>query len=425
MTKPHLNRTLSLPHVIFYGIGTILGAGIYSLIGAVYSLANTYTPFSFLIAAFIALFTAISYAELSSRFPRSAGAAYYVLQAFNIKSLAGFVGWAVILSGIISASVLAHGFISYINIFFNISQNFAILLLIIPLSIIALWGIEQSAIAISIITVIEIAGLLLIIFLARSDLSNYKNYSAINLIPYNLTQLSATFSGAFIAFYAFIGFEDMVTIAEEIKNPHKVLPQAILLSIFISSFLYIFVIFAVILSLPHNLLIDYQNNNVLASFLKYKNISTYIIGFIGIVAITNGALAQIIMSSRVLYGLAMQDNAPKFLAKINSKTQTPIISTALIAIIIIIFAMLSNMVNLARYTSFVILSIFILINLALIKIKFSEFNKKLVTKNIANYSIIFPILGATFSALFLITQMIPLQLLQQQELKMVSLTLLA
>lgn len=107
----HLKRTLSLTLLAFYGLGTILGAGIYALVGEVAKEAAQFTPLSFLIASIIALFTAISYAELSSRLPLSAGSALYVRRAFHQKWLSGLIGWIVVLTGVISAATLSHGFV--------------------------------------------------------------------------------------------------------------------------------------------------------------------------------------------------------------------------------------------------------------------------------------------------------------------------
>lgn len=133
-----LKRNLSLMLVTFYGLGTILGAGIYALIGEIAQKSHEYTPISFLIAFIIALFTAISYAELCSRFPQSAGSALYVKKAFNKKWLSGLIGWLVTATGAVSAAALAHAFARYLNLFIGISPIIAITSLIFILSLIAI-----------------------------------------------------------------------------------------------------------------------------------------------------------------------------------------------------------------------------------------------------------------------------------------------
>ena len=120
MSKPTLKRSLSLPLITFYGLGTILGAGIYVLIGAVASEAGSFTPIALLVAAVIAGFTAVRYSELSSRYPRSASEAVYVDNAFGFRLLTAVVGYAVVAIGIVSAATIARGFAGYFDLFVEI-----------------------------------------------------------------------------------------------------------------------------------------------------------------------------------------------------------------------------------------------------------------------------------------------------------------
>ncbi|MDH5436609.1 MAG: amino acid permease, partial [Gammaproteobacteria bacterium] len=137
MTEPvQLKRSLSLTLVTFYGIGTILGAGIYVLIGEVAATAGIFTPLSFLIASFLALFTAISYAELSSRFPKSAGEAVYVQEGLQRRNLSILTGLAVVLVGMISSATIAKGFVGYLHVFISMPDWIVIILLVSTLGII-------------------------------------------------------------------------------------------------------------------------------------------------------------------------------------------------------------------------------------------------------------------------------------------------
>ena len=112
-----LKRVLNFYVLTFYGLGTILGAGIYALIGEVGKIANQYTPVAFLVAAVIATFTAISYSELCSRYPYTAGSALYIQKAFHKKWLSGVMGWLIVLTGLVSAATLSHGFYNYFHLF--------------------------------------------------------------------------------------------------------------------------------------------------------------------------------------------------------------------------------------------------------------------------------------------------------------------
>jgi basic amino acid/polyamine antiporter, APA family len=143
--QPTLKRSMNLLTLSFYGLGTIIGAGIYVLIGEVAAVAGPYMPLSFLLAGLIALFTGLSYAELASRFPVSAGEAVYVKNAWNLNWLSGLVGWMIVLTGIVSAAAISNGFAGYLNVFIDIEAHWAIIILCLVLCGIAVYGINLSA----------------------------------------------------------------------------------------------------------------------------------------------------------------------------------------------------------------------------------------------------------------------------------------
>jgi basic amino acid/polyamine antiporter, APA family len=389
-----LKRTLSLPLVTFYGLGTILGAGIYALIGEVANQAGTYTPVSFLIASILALATAASYAELSSRFPQSAGAALYVRKAFDQKWLSGLIGWVVVLTGVISAATISHGFARYLNLFLPMPSFVCITFLILILGGLALWGIRESATLIMIMTLIEVGGLLMIIFYGREA------FTAISIMDFRLpSSFDGILIGAFIAFYAYIGFEDMVNTAEETINPEKTMPRAIFMAVLGASILYLLVAWVVITILPPDVL---ANSSVpLVQIIKTQGQSPTLFTLIALISILNGILVQIIMGSRLIYGMAQQDNAPKILGTIWEKTQTPVYSTVLMLILILLFAYAFPIATLAKLTSSIILCVFIMIHLSLIKIKVTD------KKPLNTFSL--PIIFSVFS-LFLTLAFLGVQL---------------
>jgi len=311
-----LKRSLTLPLITFYGLGTILGAGVYVLIGKITARAGLYTPVAFLFAALIAAFSAFSYAELSSRFPKSAGEAVYVQEGFHWRWLTTLVGYMVVLTGIVSAAAIANGFIGYLHLFVSISDHLAITLLVLGLGGLAIWGIIESVIIATIITLFEVGGLIFVLAIAGHSLQSLPDRWA-ELVPTLDGHVwGGILVGAFLAFYAFIGFEDMVNVAEEVKNPSRNLPIAILLALGISTILYILVSLVAVLALPVNELAS--SNAPLALIVqKTSHFSPTIIGIISLVAVVNGALVQIIMASRVMFGMAQQGNGPQHFAKIN------------------------------------------------------------------------------------------------------------
>ncbi|MGE4349538.1 MAG: APC family permease [Candidatus Berkiella sp.] len=396
--KIALKRSLSLGLLIFYGLGTILGAGVYALIGKVAKHAALFSPIAFLLAALISFFTVVSYAELSSRYPVSAGEAYYVRKGFNRKWLSALTGWLIIFTGLVSSAAIANGFAGYLQVFISIPSWLAIIAVILLIATVALWGITESAIMATVITLAEIGGLLLIVFICGDDLKKLPDVWPQMVPSFHINDWSGIAIGAFIAFYAYVGFEDIINVAEEVMAPKENLPLTLFIVLGIATVLYLLVDLSVILALPINALA--QSEAPLALVVEQKGYSPILITGISLIALVNGILAQIIMASRVLYGMANQNNAPQIFASVSKTTRTPVIATLLIATIVIIFALCFPIETLAKATSFILLCVFILINLSLIRIKLRYGTQS----GSASYSMFFPIMGVVLSFLFLIAQ---------------------
>lgn len=361
-----LKRSINFPLLTLYGLGTILGAGIYVLVGKVAISAGLYAPISFLIAALLAGFSGYSYAALTSRHPKSAGEAVYVQEAFGLKQLSTIVGWMVILTGVVSAATISNGFVGYLQVFVPITDFWAITLLIITMTALAIWGVQESVLVTAITTVMGIIGLLMILWVSGP---------AFLTVPERLPELTPNLNdggiwfgillGAFLAFYAFIGFEDMVNMAEEVKEPEKTLPKAIIAAIVISSLFYYFIAIAGILQMPLEELtaskapmadIMATHSEKLASFVS----------LISLAAVVNGALVQIIMGARVLYGMGKQSMAPVWLATIHATRKTPYVATLIIGFVVWALAVSFDLTTLAKITSFIIILVFLMVNIALI-----------------------------------------------------------
>ncbi|MBT8148416.1 MAG: amino acid permease [Pseudomonadales bacterium] len=362
-----LNRSVTLLQLTLFGSGTILGAGIYVLIGKVAGEAGLYTPLAFLCAAAIAAVTAFSYAEISSRYPRSAGEATYVLAAFNSRLLSMLVGYALVLTGIVSSATLANGFVGYFQVLLPLPATLLVVLSVTAVGAIAVWGIQQSMIAAACVTLIEIAGLLLVIVVAGDSLATLPAVWPDLLPGFEALPWLGIMSGCVLAFYAFMGFEDMVNVAEEVIRPEITMPRAILLAFALATSLYVLIALLAVLALPLGLLAD--SEAPFALLMQQRGHSPTLISLISLVAIINGALVQMIMASRVLYGLACQGSAPLFLGRINRVTKTPVIATVLVIGCVIGMALIFRLESLARITSFIVLLVFTLVNLSLVKIK--------------------------------------------------------
>ncbi|MBD3610758.1 MAG: amino acid permease [Gammaproteobacteria bacterium] len=394
-----LKRNISLPLLTFYGLGTILGAGIYVLIGEVVAVSGMYAPLSFIIASFLAVFTAFSYAELSARYPKSAGEAVYVEAAFHHPHISLLMGSLVIMIGLVSSATLANGFVGYLQVFFELPDWLVLVLLIGGLGLIAAWGISESVWLATIITLLEVFGLLLIINVSSDALLS---------VPANLDKLLPEMGegvwlgimmGSFLAFYAYVGFEDMVNVAEEVKNPSHTMPRAIILALVVSSTLYLLVALVSVLSIP---LEQLAGNQAPLAHL-YQHVSgnkPTVISLISLVAVINGALIQIIMASRVLYGLSNQGWLPPIFSRVHPRRHTPLFSTMIVTLLILILALWFPLVTLAKTTSFVTLIVFAIVNVSLWKIQ----AKGMSGNNFVPRWV--PIVGATVSLGFLLLQLV-------------------
>jgi len=396
-----LKRSIGLPMLTLYGLGTILGAGIYVLVGKVAVTAGLYAPIAFLIAASLAALSGYSYAALSSRFPQSAGEAVYIQQAFGIKWLSTLVGWMVILTGIVSAATISKGFVGYLQVFVPIPDFWAITLLLATMTFLAFWGVSESVMVTAITTVLGIIGLALILAVSMP---------AFMTLPERLPELTPPLDdsgvwfgillGAFLAFYAFIGFEDMVNMAEEVKEPEKTLPKAIVAAIIISSVLYYFIALAGVLQLPLNDLIN-SKAPIADIMAQHSESLAWFVSLISLAAVVNGALVQIIMGSRVLYGMGKQGMAPKWLATIHATRKTPYVATILLGIVVWVLATSLNLTTLAKITSFIIIVIFLLVNIALLVVMRQE--RQAPTGALSIHPVV-PVFGALMSVMFLSVQ---------------------
>lgn len=363
-----LRRRLSLPLLALYGLGTTIGAGIYVLVGKVAGKAGLYAPVSFILACVIAGFTALSFAELASRYPRSAGEAVYVYRGFRSPSLALAAGLLVAAAGIVSSATIANGFVGYLREFVDLPTWLVLIALVSLLGLIAAWGIGESVGLAGVVTLIEIGGLLLIIWAARDSLAHVPERLPDLLPPLRLDVWTGVLAGTVLAFYAFIGFEDIVNVAEEVRDPTRVVPIAILWTLGGTLVLYVLISLVSVLTLPLPMLVD-SEAPLADLFARATGGSSAIIGGIGLIAVLNGALIQVIMAARVFYGLSSMGWLPAAVGRVNPRTRTPLIATAIVTATILAFALFLPLVTLAELTSLITLIIFAAVNLALWRVK--------------------------------------------------------
>ena len=363
-----LRQSLSLSMLTLYGLGTTIGAGIYVLIGRIAERAGMLAPLSFVLAAALTAFTALSYAEFAVRHPRSGGEAIFVKRAFGRDDLAALVGWMVIVTGVVSSAALAHGFAGYLRSFVPIPEWLAIGSVMAVIGLLAAWGIGQSVAAAALVTVLEIGGLVMLIAIGAGAFAD---------LPERLSEFLPSLAGGsgtgligatFLAFFAFIGFGDMGNVAEEGKDGRRTLPAAIMLTLGITTILYILVALVCVLSVPIAALGTSEAPLVLVAATRMP-LAGQLLALVGTVAVLNGVLIQVIMSSRVLYGMAREGWIHPRIGRVHPRTRTPLLATGLVSLVVVVLALSFPIDTLAEFTSLLVLLVAVLVNAALAWIK--------------------------------------------------------
>jgi len=361
-----LRRSLSLPVLVLYGVGTTVGAGIYALTGKVAGMAGMLAPVSFALASALAAFTAFSFAELGGRLPHSAGEAVYVREGLRAPLLGLIVGLLVVLSGSVSAATISNGFAGYLGELLPVSRASAAVGIVIAMGLLTAWGVRESVGVAAVITLIEVGGLLVVIGAASGHLIE---------LPSRLHELTpgsagwpGVFSASLLAFYAFLGFEDMVNVAEEVKDVRRTLPRAILWTLAITVALYLALSISCVLVVPPEELGG--SDAPLALVIERVTGRTPVgISLVALLAMMNGALVQIIMASRVLYGLSRDGQILAAFARVDPRTRTPLLATAVVTAFVALLAAGFELAALAEAAALITLVVFAGVNLALVGLK--------------------------------------------------------
>jgi amino acid transporter len=370
-TQPPLRRSLGFWALVVYGVGDILGAGIYALVGKVAGMAGQASWLSFLMALVVATFTALTYAELGGRFPKSAGESWFAEQAFRSKRFALAVGWVVLCSGVLSLATMSLAFAGYLTgLVPGVPWFYFVIAILVLLAFINFRGIRESSAANIVATTIELAGLLIVIvagavYLAKTGAADPAATSVSAPTPTwsNIAQ------GGALAFFAFIGFEDMVKVAEEVKDPERNMPRAILLSLFVTGIVYLVVVVVATRVVEPSVLAESDAPLLTVVEQAEPRIPTSLFGLIALFAVANTALLNFIMGSRVLYGMARQGLLPSWLGAVHQTRRTPHWAILTILIAALGLALSGSLTYLAGTTSLLLLLVFFTLHLSLVAIK--------------------------------------------------------
>jgi basic amino acid/polyamine antiporter, APA family len=363
-----LKRELNLFQLTVISVGIILGAGIYALIGVAAETGGNAIWLSFLISAIIALFTGLSYAELSAMFKGNAGEYDYISKAMN-KKLGLFIGLSVIFVAIITSATVALGFAGYFTTIIPIPYIIAAILVIIFLTIFNMIGIKQATLFNIIATVVEFVGLILIILIG------FKYIGTVNL--FEMPQgLSGVFVSAGLVFFAYIGFESLVKLKEETKNPDKTIPKAIILSVIITTILYILVAVSAVSVVGWQALSQSAAPLALVAQTALGGMSGQILVIIALFSTANTILIGLVTASRQIYGIAKEKALPQIFTKIHERTRTPLIAVYASTAVAILFVLIGDIAFVANLTNLLLFFTFGLVNLSLIILRYKTKPKK-------------------------------------------------
>jgi basic amino acid/polyamine antiporter, APA family len=359
-----LNRTLGLSMLTFYGTGMILGAGIYSIIGQAAGIAGETLWQGFLFAAIAALLTALSYAELATMFPTAGGEYIYLRKAFeNQRWIAASIGITVVFAGSASAATVSLAFASYLQHFLTWPHLLTAAALLIIFTIVNIVGIRQSSWINAVFTLIEASGLLIFIWLGWQQPA-FGN--ALSVIPN-----STTLSSVGLIIFAYLGFENIVNLAEETNNPEKTIPRAIFLSLVISTILYILVSLAAVALMPPNQLALTESALIDAAMIGSRRLAG-VIGGIALFSTANTVLIALITTSRILYGISKDRSLPQVLSRTRAQQKTPWVAALIALVIALILLPIGKVDTLAGISSFATMIAFIGVNVALIYLRLSH-----------------------------------------------------
>lgn len=409
-----LKKSLSLLEVIVYGVGIILGAGIYALIGEAAGIAGNMVWLSFVVAAIIASFSALSYAELSSLFPKCAAEYVYTKRATKSNFLAFAVGYIALLAAIITATAVAVGFGGYLQGLTGIPIIIGASVLLLLLSFLNWFGLKESAKFNLISTAIEVGGLVLIIILG------FHLIGSVDLLEFPVAStnpgelFAPIFAAAAIIFFAFLGFEDLANISEETKNAKRNIPIGLLTAVAITTVIYILVAVVAVSAVPYAELGNTTEPLALVASALGGNFGAYsgtLLSIIALFATANTVLIILIVSSRIMFGMARDKSLPKMLSRLDKKRGTPIIAIMLVLIVTILLLLVGSLsegilTTLAKLTAFGILIVFFSVNMSLIILRFTEPKIERAFKvplSIGKLPII-PSLGMLF-CIFMLTQL--------------------
>lgn len=386
-----LRRSLTLLPLTLYGLAVIVGAGIFVAIASVIARVGPAAPLSFLLAGITAGLTGLCYAELSSRFPEASGAVAYVRHGFGSDRAAQLTGVALTLAVAVAAASIASGAVHYLSVFIRLPPAALIALLVVAFTLLAITGVRESTTFAAAIGTVEVLGL---VTAAWMGFAAAPNFDATVMWPGSLSEWQGVVAGAFIAFFAFIGFESLANMAEETKDPRRTVPYGIIGAILVSTVLYVVVAASLVFA-------GRGGESPLLSLFQGPYATLF--AAVGALAVANGVLVEIMMLARLFYGMAQRRQLPAVLGRVHPRTQTPIEATVLAGGIVLVTALLMPFEHLLALANALTLGIFAAVDIALWRIQ----RRQPAGEGIFTVPRWVPLLGAVLSIGMIVAATVP------------------
>ena len=377
--KPSLKRVMGPWLLLLFIVGDILGTGIYALTGQVAKQVGGVVWLPFVVAFAVALMTAFSYLELVTKYPRAAGAALYTHKAFGIHFLTFIVAFAVMSSGITSASTASRAFAANLSNAFALDLQGGTGITLVGLAFMTLVaainfrGVAESVRFNVVLTCVELTGLLIIIVIGLWAIGAGEGNVG-RAMEFKPASEGGAFwpviAGTTLAFFAMVGFEDSVNMAEECKDPVRHFPKVLLAGLIVTGLIYVLVSVSAITLVSPEKLGEGETPLLQVVQAGAPGFPLWIFGIITMFAVANTALINMLMASRLLYGMANEQVLPAVLGKVHASRRTPYVAiafTTLLAFGLITFV--GAVPALGGTTALLLLCVFTVVNIAVLVLR--------------------------------------------------------
>jgi len=369
--RPELHRSIGPVQLALYGLGSMLGAGIYGLIGKAAGEVGNAVWLAFVVALVAALLTALSYASLGSRYPRAAGAAYVTERAFGLPLLSFVVGLALVCSGLTSVATQSRVFAANLAVLFNLESIplwWLALGFLLVLAGIVFRGIRESMWVNVLCTLVEASGLILVVAVG---LSYWGSVDLLEMPPAAVDQGEwlILMQGAVLTFFAFIGFEDTLNVAEECRDPQRTIPLGLVLAMSMAAVLYIAIVVTAVSVVPWAELAAAPGPITEVVRRAAPLIPPIVFTGITLFAVANTALVNYVTASRLIYGMAHQGLLPLRFGDVHAERRTPHVAILALFLVAMPLALLGTIAELAAATVLLLLLVFAVVNAALFVLK--------------------------------------------------------